>query len=158
MAIDIFLKLTGIEGESTDDKHRSEIDILGWSWGLSEPAPASGGGGAGKVAIRNITIQKLADLSSPLLLQSSATGARIASAIVTARRAGAAAAEFLIFTMTDVIVTSVEVIANASAGNPSESVTLRFSKVEFDYRSTLPSGGLGPEKSFRWDIPTNRPF
>jgi type VI secretion system secreted protein Hcp len=158
MAVDIFLKLTGIEGESTDDKHKGEIEVLGWSWGLLGPTPAPSGGGTGRVTIRNITVQKLVDLSSPLLLQSSATGAPIASGIVTTRRAGAAGAEFLIFTMTDVVVTSVEVSAAASASTPSESVTLSFGKVEFDYRPTLQSGGLGPEKSFRWDIAANRPF
>lgn len=158
MSLQMFLKLTGIEGESVDARHAHEIDILGWTWGLSEPASSSGGGGAGRVAIRNIAIQKLVDLSSPLLLLSSADGARIASGTVTTRRAGAGGAEFLLFKMTDVIVTSVAVAAASDASQPTETVILGFSKVEFDYSPTLPNGSLGPVKSFRWDIATNGPF
>ena len=158
MPLEMFLKLTGIEGESADPKHKGEIDVLGWSWGLSEPASSPSGGGIGKVAIHNITIQKLVDLSSPLLLLSSAQGTHIASGTLTTRRAGADGAEFLLFKMTDVIVTSVAVTATANAAQPSESVTLGFAKVEFDYSPTLPDGSLGSEKSFRWDVATNSPF
>ena len=86
------------------------------------------------------------DLSSPLLLLSSADGARIASGTVTTRRAGAGGAEFLLFKMTDVIVTSVAVArrgaAASDASQPTETVILGFSKVEFDYSPTLPNGSL----------------
>ncbi|MGH6799682.1 MAG: type VI secretion system tube protein Hcp, partial [Roseiarcus sp.] len=87
MPIQMFLKLDGIAGESTDAKHRGEIDILGWSWGLSEPTSAQSGAAAGKVMVQSIAIQKLVDLSSPLLLLASAEGRRIASGTVTTRRA-----------------------------------------------------------------------
>jgi type VI secretion system secreted protein Hcp len=160
MSVQMFLKLDGIAGESADAKHKGEIDILGWSWGLSGPEPSSpsgGGAGRGRAAIRNLMIQKLVDLSSPLLLLASAEGRLIRDGTLTTRRAGANGAEFLLFKMTDVIVASVAVTATADEG-PTESVALAFGKVEFDYSPTLPDGSLGPEKSFRWDVVANRPF
>ena len=72
MALDMFLELAGIAGESTDPVHKGEIQISSWSWGLSEPASAASAGsgaGAGKVAIQNIVIQKNVDIASPLLIQ-----------------------------------------------------------------------------------------
>ena len=158
MPIQMFLKLDGIEGESIDARHKGEIDVLGWSWGLSEPASAQSGAGAGKVKIQDIVIQKQVDVASPLLMLASAEGKHIASGTLTTRRTGANSPEFLRFKMTDVLVASVAVSAAASESQPTESVVLGFAKVELDYSPTLPSGGLGPQKSFRWDIAANRPF
>jgi type VI secretion system secreted protein Hcp len=69
MPVEMFLKLSRIEGESPDAKHKGEIDVLAWSWGLSQEAGAPGGGvgGGRRVKIDNISIQKLVDLASPLL-------------------------------------------------------------------------------------------
>jgi len=160
MPIQMFLKLDGIAGESIDARHRGEIDVLGWSWGLSEPAvaPSQSGAASGKVVIQNIVIQKLVDLSSPLLLLSCAEGKRIASGTLTTRKAGANSPEFLLFKMTDAFVASVAVSAAASDAQPTENVAFGFAKVEFDYSPTLPNGSLGPQESFRWDIAANRPF
>jgi type VI secretion system secreted protein Hcp len=155
MPIEMFLKLAGIEGESSDAKHKGEIDVLAWSWGLSQEAasPTGGGGGAGRVKIENISIQKLVDLASPLLLSFGAAGKHITDGtLTTTRKAGKASSDFLVFKMTDVIVTSVHVAATNEANQPTESVTLSFGKVEFDYRATKPDGSLGPEKSFKWDV------
>lgn len=89
MPLQMFLKLDGIDGESTDARHNGEIDILGWSWGLSQPMTTQSGAVSGKVAIQNLVIQKLVDLSSPALMLASAQGRHIASGTLTARKAGA---------------------------------------------------------------------
>lgn len=155
MSNQMFLKLDGVEGESTDVKHKGEIDLLGWTWGLSELAPASGGGSV-KVAIGTVSIQKLVNSSSPALLLHAAEGQRIASGVLTTRHASGG--EFLLVKMTDVLVSSVAVTALNDANQVAETVALAFGKIEFDYRPTLPNGNLGSEKSFRWDVGTNRPF
>jgi type VI secretion system secreted protein Hcp len=158
MALDIFLKLTGISGESADAKHKGEIDVLSWSWGLSEPVPASGGGGsAGRVKIENLSIQKLVDLASPLLLLSGAQGKHISDGTLTTRKAGKDPGEFLVIKLTDVIVTSVQVAASPGTDRPAEQISLGFGKVEFDYRQTRPDGSLCPEVSFKWDVAANKP-
>src|SRR6516162_8986230 len=106
MPADIFLKLAGIDGESVDAKHKGEIDVLAWSWGLSEEPPQTGGGGGvGKVKGKDLSIQKLVDLASPLLLLASAEGKHISDGTLTARNEskGGVAQEFLLFKMRNVL-------------------------------------------------------
>jgi len=159
MPIEMFLKLAGIEGESSDAKHKGEIDVLAWSWGLSEEAgrgnPQAGspaGGGAGRVKIESISIQKLVDVASPLLLLFSAQGKHITDGTLTTRKAGKGGGDFLLFKMTDVIVTSVHLAVSKDTDQPAESITLNFGKFEFNYRPTNPDGSLGTAKSSGWDI------
>ena len=163
MALEMFLKLTGIEGESVDAKHKGEIDVLAWSWGLSTPEAASAAGagaGAGRVKIDNISIQKLVDVASPLLLSFGAAGKHITDGTLSTRKAGtagkAAGNDFLLFKMTDVIVTSVQEASSSGADRPAESITLNFAKWEFYYQPTKADGSLGPAGSFGWDIVTNK--
>jgi len=161
MALEMFLKLTGIEGESVDAKHKGEIDVLAWSWGLSTPEAASAAGagaGAGRVKIENITIQKWVDIASPLLISSETTGKHITDGTLSTRKAGtagkAAGSDFLLFKMTDLSVSSVQVASSSGADRPAESITLNFAKWEFYYQPTKADGSLGPAGSFGWDIVT----
>jgi type VI secretion system secreted protein Hcp len=160
MAVDLFLKLAGIEGESVDSKHKGEIDVLAWSWGLSQDPPSGtgSGGGAGRVKIENISVQKLVDLASPLLLSFTAQGKRISDGTLTTRKPGKAANEFLLLKMQNVMVTSVHVNVAEEGSAPTENVTFSFGKVEFTYRASKPDGSAGTEKSFKWDVAQNKPF
>jgi len=155
---EMFLKLSGIDGESIDAKHKGEIDVLAWSWGLSEEGvPATGGAGAGEVKIQSLSIQKLVDLASPLLLSYSAHGKHISAGTLTTRNPGKGT-EFLFFKMTNVTVTSVSMMASKDATRPAESITLNFAKLDFDYRSSKPDGSVGTEKHFKWDILAGKSF
>lgn len=163
MPVEMFLKLTGIEGESSDAKHKGEIDVLAWSWGLSEETPQTGGGGGGggKVKVHDLSIQKLVDLASPLLLSSSVEGKHISDGTLTARNLSKKEVpqEFLVFKMTDVLVTSVSMSGTEKDEiRPTESVALNFVKLEFDYRSFKSDGSVDQEKSFRWDFRANKKF
>ena len=159
MPVEMFLKLSGIDGDSVDAKHKGDIDVLAWSWGLSqEGATSTGGGGAGRVKVQDISIQKLVDLASPLLLSFSAQGKHISDGTLTTRKPGKDGGEFLLFKMTNVTVTSVNVVASKDENRPTESITLNFAKLEFDYRSFKQDGSLGPEKSFKWDVAAGKPF
>ena len=158
MAVEMFLKLAGIEGESSDAKHKGEIDVLAWSWGLSETVSASGGGGgAGRTKIESLSIEKLVDLASPLLLSFSAQGKHISDGILATRKPSKVADDFLLFKMTDVIVTSVHMTASKETDQPAENIILNFGKLEFDYRPTKQDGSLGPVTSFKWDVAANKP-
>ena len=123
--------------------------MLAWSWGLSQEggSPGGGGGGAGRVNIENVSIQKLVDLASPLLLSFSATGKHISDGTLTTSKAGKAGGEFLLFKMSNVIVTSVHVAASQDGNAPTESITLSFGKVEFNYK----------DKSFKFDVTGGKP-
>src|SRR3974377_1021551 len=136
MPVDLFLKLAGIDGESTDARHRGEIEVLGWSWGQSQEAPSTcsgSGAGAGKVKHLDLTIQKRVDVATPLLLSACAQGRHISDGTCTTSSTNSQA--FLLFTITNVFVTSVNMSeASKDDPRPSETVTLNFTKLDFDYR------------------------
>jgi type VI secretion system secreted protein Hcp len=157
MTIQMFLQLDGIEGESADSRHRGEIDITGWTWGLADPVSLAGpgGAGAGKLVIRDIAIQKPMDLASPLLMAFAAEGRSIAGGVITNRRASGG--EFLVIRLSDIAITSVAETAAHEANHVAETITLAFRKIELDYRPTVVNGSLGPEKTFRWDVGKNGP-
>ena len=110
MATDMFLKLDGIKGESKDGKHKEEIDIQSFSFGMSQVGNfgSGGGGGAGKVSFENIHFVKNADLSTPSLMQYCASGKHIASAMLTVRKAGGEQEEYYKMKFTDLLVASVQ--------------------------------------------------
>src|SRR5262249_46878069 len=139
MPIEMFLKLAGIEGESSDAKHKGEIDVLAWTWGLSDEAgrgnPQAGspaGRGAGRVKIESISIQKLIDVASPLLLLFSAQGKHITDGTLPTRKAGRGGGDLLVFKMTDVVVTPGHVAVSKDTDQLAESVTVSFGKFEFN--------------------------
>lgn len=156
MSNQMFLKLDGVQGEATHSRHAHEIDILGWSWGLVHATPTATASDVARVATEAITVQKFVDIASPALMRLAAERRRIASGVVTTRHASGG--DFLLLKMTDVLVDSVRVSASSTTNQIAETVTLTFTRIEFDYRPTLANGGLGPTNSFRWDLPTNASF
>jgi type VI secretion system secreted protein Hcp len=105
---DAFLKLDGIKGESADAKHKGEIDIASFSWGMSQTGVSAtgGGGGAGKVKVHDISFVKKTDAASPLLFLNCANGAHIKEANFVVRKAGGEQLEYLKIKLTDVLVSS----------------------------------------------------
>jgi type VI secretion system secreted protein Hcp len=156
MAVDVFLKIDGIPGESADGKHKDEIDILSWSWGASQTGTMAfgGGGGAGKVNFSDISFMKRFDKSSPNLWQNCASGKHIAKAILYCRKAGEKQQEYLQITFTDLLVSSVQV--SGAGEEPTENVSLNFSKVEMEYKPQDAKGNLGGGVKFGWDIKKNQ--
>src|SRR4029077_15545903 len=114
MASNIFAKLGDIKGESLDNKHKGEIEVLSYSWGVTNPGSlhSGGGGGAGKATFQDLSIVHKIDKASPVLLKACATGEHLKDATITFRKAGKGQQEFLIIKMNDVIVTSVVQGAN----------------------------------------------
>lgn len=157
--VDYFLKIKGVDGESTDDKHKGEIELESWSFGGHNAATFSsgGGGGAGKVALNDFHIVKKNDKSSVKLFVAMATGEHLASATLTCRKAGKDQQEFLVITLTDTMVSSYQIGGSAgSAIIPQEQIALGFSKVEFKYKEQKPDGSLGGEVVGGWDVKTNK--
>src|SRR4051812_30609679 len=118
MASDMFIKIGDIKGESHDDKHKDEIDIMSWSWGVSQAGTMAGGGGggAGKAAFQDIHFTHLVDKSSPVLAQSCSVGAHIKEAQLTVRKAGKGQQEYYIIKMNDVLVSSVQTSGSDGQG------------------------------------------
>jgi type VI secretion system secreted protein Hcp len=157
MATDIFAKIGDIKGESLDDKHKDEIEVLSFSWGVTNSGTVSpgSGGGAGKATFHDLSIVHNLDKASPLLLKACATGTHIKDAIITHRKAGKGQQEYLIVKLNDVIITGVT--HGGSAGGPAtENVSLAFAKVDLEYKPQRPDGSLDAGVSFKYDIKANK--
>ena len=157
MASDIFAKIGDIKGESLDDKHKDEIEVLSFSWGVTNPAVISGGGGggSGKATFHDLSIVHNLDKASPLLLRACATGMHIKDAVITHRKAGKGQQEYLIVKLNDVIITGVT--HGGSPGQPiSENVTLAFAKVDLEYKPQKADGSLDAGIHFKYDIKSNK--
>ena len=116
MASDIFAKLGDIKGESLDDKHKDEIEILSYSWGVTNAGSMGygSGGGEGKAQFHDLSFTHKIDKASPVLMQYCATGVHLKEATITHRKAGKGQQEFLVIKMNDIIVTSVSPSGSSS--------------------------------------------
>jgi type VI secretion system secreted protein Hcp len=153
------LKIDGIKGESTDSKHKDEIEIESFSWGATQPGTfaSGGGGGAGKVSFQDIHFTTKVNAASPNLLLACATGMHIKSATLTVRKAGKDQQEFYIVKMTDNLVSSYQ--SGGSEGSnalPVDQFSLNFAKIEFEYKSQKPDGTLGAPVKGGWDLKANK--
>jgi type VI secretion system secreted protein Hcp len=157
MASDIFAKIGDIKGESTDSKHKGEVEILSWSWGLMQtPSPIGGGGGTGKVNFSDFHMTHRIDKASPILMKACATGTHIKEATISVRKAGKGQQEYLIIKMNDILITSVQ--PAGTTGEPGvENVTLQPSKVDLEYKAQKPDGSLEAGLHFKYDIKQNKP-
>ena len=149
MAVDYFLKLDGIPGESQDHKHKDEIQLSSWSWGEAQTGTmsAGGGGGAGKVQMQDFTFTMPVNKASPKLILACANGEHIKNAIMTARKAGKDQQEYLKITFTDLLVSSFH--TGGSGDQPMESISLNYAKIEYEYKEQNFDGTLkGPIKIY----------
>ena len=158
-AFDYFLKIDGIPGESTDAKHKDEIEVLSWSWGETQETAVSPGGGAGtgRVAMTDLHVSANFTKASPQLLLACASGKHLKSAILTGRKAGKAQQEYLSFSLTDVLVSGYQTGA-AEVKGPLDSISLNFSKIELSYRGQNADGSLAPAIRVGWDRKANKAF
>ncbi len=158
MAVDMFFKIGDIKGESVDKSHKDEIDVLAWSWGLSQSGTThtGTGGGAGKVNVQDISFTKHIDKSSPVLMLHCCNGKHIPEAKLTVRKAGENPLEYLIITMKDLIVSGVSTGGSGGEDRLTENVTLNFSHVKVTYQQQSKTGGPeGGPVDLLWNVATN---
>ena len=158
-AVDYYLKIEGIQGESHDHKHKNEIDLQSWSWGESNMGThaAGGGGGAGKVSMQDFHFTMHVNKATPKLMQACASGEHIKSALLTCRKAGKDQQEFLIYTFSDLLVSSYQTGGSAHGDIvPVDQISLNFSKVEIDYKEQKPDGTLGGSTKGGWNVKENK--
>jgi type VI secretion system secreted protein Hcp len=158
--VDYFLKVDGIDGESTDSKHAGEIELESWSWGESNMGSSSSGGGAGsgKVVINDFHFVMKMNKASTNLMVACASGKHIKKAILTTRKAGGNQEDFFVATMSDVLVSTYQTGGSAHGEIvPVDQVSLNFSKIEFAYKPQKEDGSLGGEVKGGWDQKLNKP-
>jgi type VI secretion system secreted protein Hcp len=161
MAVDLFLKIDGIAGESADAKHKGEIELESFSWGETQSEGAHGGGaggGAGKVQVQDLHFVTRVNKASPTLMLACATGKHLKQAVLTARKAGKGQQEFLIFKFTDLLVSSYQTGGSARGDDdPVDQIAFNFARIEMEYKSVNPDGSLGQSAKAGWDLKANQP-
>ena len=158
MAVDMFLKIGDIKGESVDDKHKDTIDVLAWSWGASQSGTMhmGGGGGSGKANFQDVSVTKYIDKSSFKLLAAVSNGKHYPEALLTVRKAGEKALEYIKLTMKEVLVTSVSTGGSGGEDRLTENVTLNFASYEFEYTPQKADGTPDSPVKFGWSIKENK--
>jgi type VI secretion system secreted protein Hcp len=158
MALDMFIKIGDLKGESRDAKHKEQIDVLAWSWGMSNSGSAhmGGGAGAGKVSVNDLSLTKYIDFSSTALQLACCNGKHFKEALLVVRKAGENPLEYLKITMDEVLVTSVSTGGSGGEDRLTENVTLNFAKVKVEYQKQKADGAAdGGPATLGWDIAGN---
>jgi type VI secretion system secreted protein Hcp len=158
VAVDYFLKIDGVPGESSDVKHKGEIQLESFSWGETSSGAAAVGTGAstGKVHIEDLIISMAVSKASPKLMLACATGKHLKEAVLTARKAGKAQQEFLVFKFKDVLVTSYQTGGSVQGDVPVDQVSLGFSQIQMEYRPQKADGSLDAGVKAGWDLKQNK--
>ena len=157
MAVDILLKIDGVDGESMIQDHEDEIDVLSWSWGMSQSGTMHGGlgGGAGKVNIQDISVTKYVDKASPNLMRACCNGEHFKEATLFVRKAGKEALEYYKVKMSPVLVTAVDTGGSGGDDRITENVSLNFAKMEVAYTPQKEDGTGDAEVTLNWNIEKN---
>jgi type VI secretion system secreted protein Hcp len=154
MAIDTHIKFDGVEGEATHKDHKGEIELMSWTWGLSNAAMSMGGGsGKGKANSQEMSVSYIYNKASPVLAKKCAQGVHFKEVVLTSRKAGEGQKDFLKITMKEVFITSVQHSAG-SGGDIMESAQLSFGSIDYVYKPQDEKGGTTGDVKFGWNIKT----
>ncbi len=143
MAFDAFLKLGDLKGESVVDGHKDEIHVESWSWGMSQSGTThrAQGGGSGKVAVSDMSIVHFVDSASPGLTLACCNGKHFPEAKLTVRKAGEKPLDYLVITLTDVIISSVSPGGSHGSDEIAETFSMNFAKFKYSYQPQDNKGG-----------------
>lgn len=158
MAVDMFLKIDDIKGDSVDDKHKGEIEVLSWSWGVTQTGTTHSGtgGGAGKANVQDVTVTKYLDRASPILLKHCLSGKHLKEAALVVRKAGGdKPLEYLTVKMKEAIVSSIQAGGSGSDERLTETLGLNFANVEFEYKPQKADGTGDSSVPITWNIAKN---
>ena len=161
MAIDVYLQIDGIKGESADSAHVGWIELTSAQWGVKQPksatASTSGGHTAERCEHQSISITKLADLSSPILMQTCSAGRTIPKARLEFMRADGQGerVKYYEIELENVLIGNISQVAHAG-DVVHDAIGLKFSKVKWKYSQQKIGGGAGGNTTGGWDLSTNR--
>lgn len=165
---DYFLKIQDIKGESMDDKHKEEINILSWSFGAAQPGASAIGGqgaGVGKVQFSDFQLTKYVDCATPKLMLACATGQHLKDLTFVARKAGGTQSEYVTIKLTNVLISAFETSSHGAVGAgdmqakatpPIDTFSLNFGKIEFTYKAQNADGTTGAQTQVIYNLQTNK--
>ena len=159
MAVDMFIKIGKVGGESKDSSHKGEIDVLAWSWGMSQSGSmhTGGGGGAGKANVQDLSFTKYMDASSTELMKACCAGTHIDTALLVVRKAGDKPLEYLKIKLTNLLVSSISTGGSGGEDRLTENVSLNFEIVNVEYNTQNAKGGVDKPFLLGWNIAENVP-
>jgi len=156
MPVDMFLNLGDkIKGETADkaQKEKGDIDVLSWSWGMSQSGSLHGGGeSGGRVSINDIVVTKYVDAATPKIMLACCNGTRIAKALLLVRKSGEKAQKSIEITMEPVLIKDVSTGGSGHDDRLTENIVLNFGKVKFEYFKQDKSGATASAGELSWDI------
>lgn len=157
MAVDMFLKIDDIKGESVDEVHKEEIDVLSFAWGMTQSGSAhvSGGAGCGKVNVQNLVVSKLFDKSSPALMKLCCNGKHFTKALLTVRKAGGSPIEYIKIEMHNGIIAGIAPGGTGHDDRIGETLTLNFEAFNCIYTPQDDKGAAQGEVPAGWNIAKN---
>ncbi len=155
---DYFLKIEGVKGESQDDKHKDEIHVSSFSFGVTNSGTGGSnlGSGGGRSSVQDLHVTKVVDASSPNLFIACATGKHFPKATLTARRAGEKPQEYLVYEMTEVYISGISTSGSEGGGIAQESLSMNFSKIKKTYTPQNADGSPGAKNEKTFDIKANK--
>ena len=155
---DFYIKLEGINGESKDSKHKDWIDVLSFSYGVSQSSSmfSGGGGGVGKASFDSLTFSHHVDKATPNLFKYCAAGKHIPKVEVSACKAGDGSQEYMHITLTDVLVTHAGPTGSTDDARVKETVSLSYSKIEIQVKEQNADGSMKSNVIGTWDVKQNR--
>jgi type VI secretion system secreted protein Hcp len=161
-AVDYFIKIDGIDGESTDAKHKNEIDVMWYAWDVEQKGGGVGAGlGAGKAKLADFELRTRVNKAGPKLMLACASGQHIKKAVLTARKAGKDQQDFMIITFSDLLISKFKSSGTTEEDHgreivPTDYFALNFSKIEFAYKEQKADGSLGGEIKAGWNVKENK--
>jgi len=160
MAVDMFMKIDDIKGESQDDKHKGEIDVYSWNWGVTQTGSSqtATGSGTGRANVQDFTFTTKVESSHAPLLGMTLRGKPFKSAVFTQRKAGDKPLEFVKITMSNGLISKVQFSGAANDEFQIVTVDLNFSQVKFDYTPQAADGSGAATITYGHDISKNVPM
>jgi len=158
MAVDMFMRVEGANGESKDSNHKEWTDIKSFAWGATQPGNmvSGGGGGVGKASFNDLQVLARIDKAAPSVLKNCASGQHLGKVEVSVCKAGGSQIEYTRVTLEEVLVTSVQYTAEQGSDAVFVQYSFQAAKVKQQYWEQTDKGGKGAETVLGWNIKENR--
>lgn len=158
MAVDMFMKIEGANGESKDANHQDWTDIVSFSWGATQPGnmASGGGGGTGKASFNDLHVIARIDKAAPAVMKHCASGKHLSKIEVSVCKAGGEQIEYSKITLEEVLVTSVQLSSDQESERVIVNYAFQAGKVKQQYWEQSNQGSKGAESLVAWDIKQNK--
>lgn len=159
MASDFLLEIDGIKGESKDSKHKDTIEVMSFSWGVTNAGSygSNMGGGAGKASFQDMHFTSSVGKASANLAQACASGKHITKAVLYVRKQGEQQQDYYVVTLEDLLVSSYQ-SGDAAGGSsiPTDQFSLNYAKIKYEYKAQKNDGSLEAPITMTWDVKANK--